>query len=620
MQKNVIIKMIEIVCIVLALTSITYAVPMQINYQGFLTNENDIPINETVEKISFRLYNQAENGEALWSQIHEKVLVVDGVYNILLGDFSTDLLTDELYLGVSIEDDVELKPRQRITSVLFAMKAKEAETVADGAITTNKIAEGAVTSDKIANNAVTIEKIQHGPDSGLNADLLDGKDSNRFALKEECIQKDQDAIQIKEIKPNSIPLTSNSLSGQLYAKSAGVDFNSENTIVQGLVLYLKMDDDNSDIIKDYVASSDGTAISVPEIVAGKTGNARQFNGKKGQYIIKKHDPLMDFGTHNFSISFWIKAGKPTNWTIILGKANDWGNDEDFGWLFGNTGGLDSTDLTFVINPGDAGNNKNTKSVNAENIFDNNWHHVVGIRNNDQIFLYVDGQLKSSESGVVQTVNVDSPFIIGSGIGDYIFSGIIDEVAMWDRALSGDDISYLYNGGNANGLPLVDSGLFYKNAKGKKLSRLNAWESKETNISFNGGNVGIGTDHPQTALDVNGGVRVGRFTTSTRPACSDTIVGTFIFDTEKKKPFVCDGSVWKPLDSDYDEDGIVDWNDKDDNNPQSKHDNLTSDNIKKGVEVFGVTGSYTDDANAIASDVKAGKTFYANGQKIIGDTR
>ena len=29
---------------------------------------------------------------------------------------------------------------------------------------------------------MTIEKIQHGPDSGLNADLLDGKDSNRFAL------------------------------------------------------------------------------------------------------------------------------------------------------------------------------------------------------------------------------------------------------------------------------------------------------------------------------------------------------------------------------------------------------------------------------------------------------
>ncbi|KPA16350.1 hypothetical protein MHK_003445 [Candidatus Magnetomorum sp. HK-1] len=345
MQKYVIIKMIEVVCIVLTLTSLTFAVPMQINYQGFLTNENDIPINETVKKITFRLYSQAENGEAFWIKTHYNVLVVDGVYNVLLGDFSSDQLSDELYLGVTIEEDEELKPRQKITSVLFAIKAKEAETVADGAITTNKIAKDAVTSDKIANNAVSIEKIQHGPDSGLNADLLDGKDSNRFALKEECIQKDQDTIHIKEIKPNSIPLTSNSLSGQLYAKSAGVDFNSENTIVQGLVLYWKMDDDNSDIIKDYVASSDGTAISVPEIVAGKIGNARQFNGKKGQYIIKKHDPLMDFGTYNFSISFWIKADKPTNWTIIMGKANGRGNDEDYGWLFGNTGGQDSSDLT-----------------------------------------------------------------------------------------------------------------------------------------------------------------------------------------------------------------------------------------------------------------------------------
>jgi len=252
MQKNVIIKMLEIVCIVFTLTSLTFAVPMQINYQGFLTNENDIPINKTVEKISFRLYNQAENGDEIWSQTHKKVVVVDGVYNVILGNFSSDLLSDELYLGVTIEEDEELKPRQKITSVFFAIKAKEAETVADGAITKNKIAEGAVTSDKIANNAVTIEKIQLGPDSGLNADLLDGKDSNHFALKEECIQKDQDAIQIKEIKPNSIPMTSNNHSGKLFAKSAGVDFNSENTIVQGLVLYWKMDDDNSNIVKDYI--------------------------------------------------------------------------------------------------------------------------------------------------------------------------------------------------------------------------------------------------------------------------------------------------------------------------------------------------------------------------------
>ncbi|ETR64818.1 MAG: hypothetical protein OMM_15303, partial [Candidatus Magnetoglobus multicellularis str. Araruama] len=182
------------------------------------------------------------------------------------------------FLGVTIDDDIELIPRQPITSVVFAIKSKEAETVVDGAITEHKIASGAVTTDKIANNAVTSEKIQHGQGSGLNADLFDGIDSNQFALKEACIQKGQDFIQINEVKPDSIPMTSTIHSGQLYAKSSGVDFNSDHTIVNGLVLYWKMDMGDSGIVRDYVASSDGITISLPEIVQGKTGNARQFNG------------------------------------------------------------------------------------------------------------------------------------------------------------------------------------------------------------------------------------------------------------------------------------------------------------------------------------------------------
>ena len=611
-------KIFVIVCFSIGLNAIIYAVPMQISYQGYLTDENNTPINKTLNKITFRLYHQPENGMDFWSQIHKNIVVNDGVYNVILADFTTDTLDNDIYLGVSIEDDSELKPRQKITSVVFAIKANEAETVSDGAITKNKLAPGAVTSDKIADNAVTSEKIDHGPGSGLNADLLDGIDSQQFALKNDCIQKGQDHIQLKEIKPDAIPITTTSGSGELFAKSAGVDFYSDHSLVQGLVLYWKIDEQQSEVINDYVSSSDGICVNFPVIVSGKTGNARYFNGNKGQYIINNQDNPIDFGSQNFSISFWIKAEKPTNWTIIMGKANDWGNDNDYGWLFGNAGGQDGSDLTFVINPGDAGNNKSTKSVTAANVFDNQWHHVVGIRNNTQIHLYVDNQLKNSETGVFQTVSVNSPFVIGSGIGDYIFSGIIDELAMWSRALTTNEISYLYNDGNANDLPLVDSGLFYKNENGQNFALLDAWQAKEKDISFSRGKVGIGTDQPQTALDVNGGVRVGRFTVSTRPVCTETISGTFIFDTEHKKPFVCDGSLWKPLDSDFDEDGIVDWNDKDDTNPQIKHEHLTTENIKNGTEIFGVTGSYTSDATAVASDVKAGKSFYSKGQKIVGN--
>ena len=46
-------------------------------------------------------------------------------------------------------------------------------------------------------------------------------------------------------------------------------------------------------------------------------------------------------------------------------------------------------------------------------------------------------------------------------------------------------------------------------------------------------------------------------------------------------------------------------------------NLIAANIKKGVTIFGIEGTYTGDANATAADIATGKTAYVNGQKITG---
>ena len=51
--------------------------------------------------------------------------------------------------------------------------------------------------------------------------------------------------------------------------------------------------------------------------------------------------------------------------------------------------------------------------------------------------------------------------------------------------------------------------------------------------------------------------------------------------------------------------------------EEKRTKIIPENIKAGVQVFDVTGSYTSDANATAEDIAKDKTAYVNGEKIIG---
>ena len=80
-------------------------------------------------------------------------------------------------------------------------------------------------------------------------------------------------------------------------------------------------------------------------------------------------------------------------------------------------------------------------------------------------------------------------------------------------------------------------------------------------------------------------------TATKGICATGNKGAMVFDIVEDKPYVCASTGWKPLDSDYDKDGIVDWNDQDDTNASLKHINLTPGNIAEGVAIFGVVGTY-----------------------------
>jgi hypothetical protein len=77
-----------------------------------------------------------------------------------------------------------------------------------------------------------------------------------------------------------------------------------------------------------------------------------------------------------------------------------------------------------------------------------WHHIVGVGDGAKMYIYVDGVAVAERTFATTTYGSNSnPFNIGGNItsGTEYFLGLIDEVIVYDRALSAAEIALLYQG-------------------------------------------------------------------------------------------------------------------------------------------------------------------------------
>ncbi|MBK9609132.1 MAG: hypothetical protein IPO58_22930 [Betaproteobacteria bacterium] len=135
--------------------SVHAAVPRQINYQGYLTSPGGAPVNATVQMV-LKLYDVAAAGTALHSET-QSVVVANGVFNVLLGAQPANLLVlpfDVPYwLGVKVEADAEMAPRQPVAANAYAIRAASTEALAPtAAVPGAQLANASVTAAKLASN------------------------------------------------------------------------------------------------------------------------------------------------------------------------------------------------------------------------------------------------------------------------------------------------------------------------------------------------------------------------------------------------------------------------------------------------------------------------------------
>jgi len=125
------------IAMVLATVPATAEVPHLIRYQGQAVDTNGVPL-EGPYTLTFRLYDAETAGTKLWEETQPNVPLSKGHFSVLLGSINSLNAMDwsrPCWLSVQVNGEPELSPRQQITSVPLAIRAKTAEVVKTSGLT-----------------------------------------------------------------------------------------------------------------------------------------------------------------------------------------------------------------------------------------------------------------------------------------------------------------------------------------------------------------------------------------------------------------------------------------------------------------------------------------------------
>jgi len=107
-----------------------YDVPETMNYQGILRDSAGTLLTGAYT-MTLRLYAIVTDPpeSALWTEEHTGVVVREGVFDVVLGDInpltpSLFSASEHRYLGITVDPYTEMIPRQRLSSVPYAMQAE----------------------------------------------------------------------------------------------------------------------------------------------------------------------------------------------------------------------------------------------------------------------------------------------------------------------------------------------------------------------------------------------------------------------------------------------------------------------------------------------------------------
>ncbi|MEK7263930.1 MAG: FG-GAP-like repeat-containing protein [Bacteroidota bacterium] len=220
----------------------------------------------------------------------------------------------------------------------------------------------------------------------------------------------------------------------------GIDFG--NTYTNGLVAYYPFNN-NTDDESGYENNGANNGATITTDRFGNENSAYSFDGNDYVRVFTGVIPSLN----NFSVSCWANAEFTNEFREILSQGNT-GN----AFYLGHTS-------SGMLRIGD-----NWQETSISYPF-NSWHHFIVVKGNDSTYFYLDG-MKYGSTSLISNPLQNPAFTIGRQWNeDEYWLGSIDDIRIYNRALSAGEIDSLYHLGGWDPLSngLVASYPFNNNA-------------------------------------------------------------------------------------------------------------------------------------------------------------
>ncbi len=223
-------------------------------------------------------------------------------------------------------------------------------------------------------------------------------------------------------------------------------------LARGLVSHWPLDEVRGTKTPDLISGYDMelTNLSAEDLVDGQTGQAFEFNFDRQTLLSRVHQPGEDLPANqheSWTLSMWAKLdGNGQNDLRIFSEGNTANSNPLFN--LGTHNGGASGQLDVYIRQDGWPTVGHIYTMGEP--FDGEWHHIVFVQENGMRSIYIDGELDELEIGekpegdwLVNNTSIGG--ILRSSASHWV-NGVLDEVAIWKRALTEEEITEIHNNG------------------------------------------------------------------------------------------------------------------------------------------------------------------------------